>query len=60
MIEPNVLLRQSSKVVSIEPNMFGLTQVPLPGPTEACPDQKRVVLIYEINLRQQLPFSVTC
>ena len=51
MIEPNVLLQQSLNVVSTEPNVFGLTQVTLFGLTGACPDKKRVVLIYVINLR---------
>ena len=60
MIEPNVLLLLSLKVISTEPNMFVLTQVPLLGLTEACLGQKKIVLIYEINLRQHLPFFVTC
>ena len=34
MIEPKVLLQQSLKVISIEPNVFGLTQLPLLSLTE--------------------------
>ena len=51
MIEPDILLQQSLKIISTESNMFGLTQEPLFGLTRACSDQKRIVLIYKINLR---------
>ena len=39
--------------------MFVLTQVPLLSLTGACLDQKRIILIYEINWRQHLPFFIT-